>query len=407
MSVRKPPKRTAASIATSQANGSQSLGRIPLALRRKIEEMAARYPVRLLGLAETRVLNHDLGAAERLYRSLIAPYPDLPPLLDRNFQDLARQYLELEAWERIRDAQLEHRWEQNKHTQLRLAAEFGRDLRGNIKLYMEGGLQSLPDSPAKFRMQVQCLEELLWKLNQRDFNLKTQLTYLYGKDFAANTDRADTICCNCRRLMEPASGEEPLSEDEFQRLLDQIHEEQEEIAGDHGLVREEKTMTRTACLALLGPTHEDLWMDRQGERLRQAIDRKQTLIVRLLKLYGIQPQRVDAREQTTGESDGDPARAAEAGSRQQGTGAAGTAGDADHGSPCAPVSKLQPTVPSQRSREEPAHCQREGGESAIFDGQQQGVESKSDQEQSAGAAVENEDRGSESIVGESGLAEKN
>lgn len=286
MSVRKPPKRTAASIAASQANGRKSLGPIPEEILRQVEEKAAKYPVRLLGLAEMRVLNQDLGAAERLYRALIAPYADLPPLLDRNFQDLARQYLELEAWERIRDAQLEHRWEQNKHTQLRLAAEFERDLRGNIKLYMEGGLQSLPDSPAKFRMQVQCLEELLWKLNQRDFDLKTQLTYLYGKDFAADTDRAETICFNCRRLMEP-SGEEPLSEDEFQRLLDHIRAEQGEIAGDHGLVREEKTMTRTACLALLGPTHDDLWMDRRGDQLRRAIDRKQWVIIGLLQAFGL------------------------------------------------------------------------------------------------------------------------
>jgi hypothetical protein len=289
--LRKSPKRTEATIAASRANGSKSLGRIPPALLRKVEEMAARYPVRLLGLAETRVLNQDLGAAERLYRELIAPYgDDLPPLLDRNFQDLARSYLELEAWERIRDAGLEYRWAQNKHTQLRLAAEFERDLRGNIKKYMEGGLQSLPDSPAKFRMQFQCLQELLWKLNRRDFDLKTQLTYLYGKDFAPDTDRAETICFFCRRLMEPTPGDDPVSEEDFQRLLDRVHEEEEEIAGEHGLVREEKTMTRTACLALLAPTREDLWMDRQGERLRQAIDRKQMLIMRLLKLYGIQPK---------------------------------------------------------------------------------------------------------------------
>jgi hypothetical protein len=390
MSLRKSPERTEALVAANQANGRKSLGRIPPELRRKIEEMAARYPVRLLGLAETRVLNQDLGAAERLYRELIAPYePDVPPLLAHNFQDLARYYLELEAWERIRDAQLEHRWEQNKHTQMRLAAEFERDLQGNVKQYMEGGLQSLPDSPAKFRMQVQCLEELSWKLNRHDFDLKTQLTYLYGKDFAPKTDRAETLCFLCRRVMEVAPGEEPPKED-LERLLELINEEQLEVAGEHCLVREEKTMTRTACLALLGPTHEDLWMDRQGERLRQAIDRKQMLIMRLLKLYGIQPQRTDAGKQAADESNAHPAPAEAAGDQQQVQATAGAVEAEKESSPAA-VDGVQHPVRSHPSRETPAHGEREVLESAISNGQHAELESKSHREQEPGAAVEDED----------------
>jgi hypothetical protein len=288
MSLRKPPERTSALIAANQANGRKSRGRFTEEQIRRAEELAAKYPVRLLGLAEARVLNQEPGAAERLYRELIAPYPHLPPLLERSFQDLARLYLELEAWERIRDAQLEQRWAQNKLTQLRLAAEMERDLQGNVQQYLAGGLQGLPDSPAKLRMQFECLEGLLLKLNRRDFTLlKTELTYLYGKDLSATSDRAETICLFCRRLMEPTPGEEPLGEEEFQRLLDLVNAEELQIAGDYGLARDEKTMTRTACLAHLGPTHESLWMDRQGERLRQAIDRKQWVIIGLLQAFGL------------------------------------------------------------------------------------------------------------------------
>ena len=299
MSLRKSPKRAEAAIAANQANGRKSLGPIPPEILRQVREKAAKYPVRLLGLAEMRVLNQDLGAAERLYRELIAPYPHLPPLLDRNFQDLARQYLELEAWERIRDAGLEHRWERNKIAQMRLVAEVQRDLQGNVKKYLEGGYQSLPDSPAKFQKQFECLEGLILKLNRRDFNLKTELTYLYGKDFVASTDRAETICFLCRQLMDPTPDDEPLNEERYQQVLDLVKEEQAEIAGFYGLARDEKMMTRTECLALLGPTREDLWMDRQGERLRQAIDRKQRLIVRLLKMYGLEAHSGDVSQPQT------------------------------------------------------------------------------------------------------------
>ncbi|HXJ93525.1 MAG TPA: hypothetical protein VMT20_11655 [Terriglobia bacterium] len=299
MSVRKPPKRSEAAAAASRANGRKARCPIPEEIVRQVSERAARYPIRLLGLAEMRVLNQDLGAAEKLYRELIAPYSYLPPLLSRNFQDLARQYLELEAWERIRDAGLEHRWARNKIAQMRLEAEVQRDLRGNVKQYLEGGYQSLPDSPAKFQKQFECLESLIIKLEQRDFDLRTLLTYLYGKELTPNTDRAETICLLCQQLMDPAlGGGEPLSEDQYQHLLDLAKEEQEEIGRFYGLARDEKMMTRTECMALLGNTREDAWMDRQGERMRQAIDRKQALIVRLLKLYGIQPQ-----PQVAGQSD--------------------------------------------------------------------------------------------------------
>jgi hypothetical protein len=287
MSLRKPPERTAAAVAARQANGRKSRGRFTNEQIRRSEEMVAKLPVRLLGLAEARVLNQEPGAAERLYRELIAPYPYLPPLLERSFQDLARLYLELEAWERIRDAQLEQRWAQNNLAQRRLIADALGDLRGTAKQFLEEGLQNLPDSPAKFRKQAECLELLAWKLNRREFDFDANLNYLYGKDLDPTNDRAHTICVRCRKLMDAKPGEEPLSEAAFQVLLDLVETEKQEVLLAYALTLGEKTMTRTDCQALLGPSHKDLWMDRRGDQLRRAIDRKLLLITRLLKMYGL------------------------------------------------------------------------------------------------------------------------
>ncbi len=56
-------------------------------------------------------------SGEELYRELISPYQrpgqPAPPMLATHFHDLARLRLELEAWEHIRDAQIEERWRQS------------------------------------------------------------------------------------------------------------------------------------------------------------------------------------------------------------------------------------------------------------------------------------------------------
>ena len=288
MSLRKLPTGTAASIAASQANGRKSHGRFTKEQIRQAEEIVAKLPVRLLGLAEARVLNQEPGAAERLYRELTAPYgPNLPPLLARNFQDLARLYLELEAWERIRDAQLEQRWMQNHLVRRRLFLEIERDLQATARQVLAEGLESLPDSPAKFRRQADLLELLRFRLEKRDFKVEDVLHYLYGKGLNTKHDRAHAICASCRTLIEAKPGEQPLGDSAFQELLDIVEAEEQEAITAYGLALDEKTMTRAACQARLGPTHEDLWMDRRGERLRQAIDRKQWVIIGLLQAFGL------------------------------------------------------------------------------------------------------------------------
>lgn len=64
-----------------------------------------------------------------------------------HFQDLAPRHLELEAWERIRDAQLEHRWQQNDVERRRRYQEMERDLAATAAQLLEHGLCHLDDSP--------------------------------------------------------------------------------------------------------------------------------------------------------------------------------------------------------------------------------------------------------------------
>lgn len=286
MSLRKSPRRTPASVEARQLNSLKSTGPRTESGKDRAK-FNSRYPVRLLGLAEARVLNQDVGAAERLFHDLIAPYPNAPPVLVMHFEDLARRHLELEAWERIRDAQLEQRWVQNHLMRRRLFLEMERDLEGTTKQFLEEGIYTLPDSPAKFRKLANCLELLQAHLRGADFQMEPVLHYLYGKDLDATHDRAHTICIRCRKLIEAKPGEQPLGGPEFEELLDLVAAEEKDALTAYGLALDEKTMTRAACQARLGPTREDVWMDRRGEQLRIAIDRKQRVITELLKALGL------------------------------------------------------------------------------------------------------------------------
>ena len=48
-----------------------------------------------------------------------------------------------------------------------------------------------------------------------------------------------------------------------------------------------RSLREAAKRARLAPTREDHWMNRQGDRLRQAIDRKIKFTLALLKLYNL------------------------------------------------------------------------------------------------------------------------
>ncbi|HEY6292509.1 MAG TPA: hypothetical protein VI455_13255 [Terriglobia bacterium] len=298
----RPPRATSPlRRAASRANGRKSRGPVTDAGKQRASQNARKLPIRLLGLAEAKTLNQELASAEVLYRELIAPYEPAPPLLAMHFQDLARLRLELEAWERIRDAQLEDRWQQNDLKRRLLFHQMDRELPATMKEIAEGGLQHQEDSAGKFKEQMKYLAALKLKLTRRDFNLKFLLHNLYGKELDPKYARAQTICIRCERLMNPA-GREPLSHEQFEGLLDLVAAEEQDAITAYRLELDQKTMTRAACLGRLGPTRHDIWMNLQGERLRQAIDRKQWVITGLLKAMGlIRPAALEAADETEDE----------------------------------------------------------------------------------------------------------
>jgi len=285
---RPAPASSERKIAANQANGRKSRGPVTPEGKKRVGQNARKFPVRLLGLAEAKVLNQEPGAAERLYRELIAPYEPAPPILAMHFQDMARQRLELEAWERIRDAWLEDRWQQNDIKRRRRFFEMEREQPLSLKQRAEEGIESRPDSAAKFKEQMDNLGALKQKLAKREFDagLGLLLRNLYGKDLDAKYPRSQTICMRCERLMDPA-GSHPLSEGEFEGLLDLLEAEEQRAITAYGLELDEKTMTRAACMGRLSSARDDLWMNLQGERLRQAIDRKQWVITGLLQALGL------------------------------------------------------------------------------------------------------------------------
>jgi hypothetical protein len=176
---------------------------------------------------------------------------------------------------------------QNHLEQRRLFLEMERDLQGTTKQFLEEGLEAQPDSPAKFRKLARCLELLQVHLKERDFQMEPVLHYLYGRNLDATHDRAHTICIRCKKLLDANPGDQPLGESEFEELLDLVAAEERDALAAYGLALDQKTITRAACQARLGPGREDVWMDRRGEQLRNAIDRKQRVINDLLKILGL------------------------------------------------------------------------------------------------------------------------
>jgi hypothetical protein len=252
-------------LTANRLNAQNSTG--PRSLPGKLRSSQnARISVRLLGLAEAHTLNQDLNAAGQLYRQLIAPYEPAPPLLARQFEDLARLYLELEAWERIRDAQLEDRWQQTDIECRRSYQEMQRDLQGTAQELLKNGLCRQPESAARFKKQAECLDILKDHLTRRDFNFGLILRYLYGQELNPPSDRALTICARCQKLANPET-RPSLTGEEFEELLNVLEEELRDALLAYALCLDEKTMTRVARLARLGPTRDDHWTNRHAERL--------------------------------------------------------------------------------------------------------------------------------------------
>jgi len=247
------------------------------------------YSGRLYGAVQSRTLRLDPGGAERIYQELVRPYerPDrpVPAMLAIHFHDLARLRLELESWERIRDAELAEGWRQNQIERRQRLHNLLKDIPVSNEEMLEKGLAGLPESPARTKKLVECLSMLGSALDRRDFDVGPVLRSIYGKELYPASDRALIICIQCRRLMNEKR--KPLSDEEFEELRHLVELEQQDAVAAYGLCVDHATMPEAACVARLSQTPADRAMSLQGERLRQAIDRKQRVIVSVLRLLGL------------------------------------------------------------------------------------------------------------------------
>lgn len=301
----------------------------------------ARLPVRLLGLAEARTLNQDVNAAGKLYRRMIAPYEPAPPLLARQFEDLARLYLELEACERMRDAQLEDRWEQSDIERREAFFEMDRDLQGTTEEIFEKGLCRQPDCPAKFKRLVDTLSIVKDHLLRRDYDLDSMLHYLYGKDLNPPSDRGQTICMGCQKLMDPEKVSS-ITDVQIQRLLGTVEEEEDAAVMAYALLLDQKSISRAGRLARLAPNRDDHWMNRQLERLRHDIDRKLKLILTLLEMFGFEQQPRHGRSPRLRRGSGAPEGGSQGGPNTDSN------ADSDAGSNASADGRPRPALPPDR-----------------------------------------------------------
>jgi hypothetical protein len=302
-------KTSSRKAAANRANAQKSTGpRTERGLEQVVKNLSEPGP-RLLGLAEARILKLEPGAAEQLYRKLIAPYDPAPPLLVLHFQDLARLQLELQALERIRDAQLEDRAQQTAIKVRRLYREMDRELGVPPKDVFEKGLYSIADSPAKFRMQCDALAVLKTQLQRRDFEaMGPALRQLYSNALNPGYERAQLICIDCQQLMNPDG--EPFSDEDLKLLLRLVDREIEDAMDGYALELDERTKTLEARLAELAPTRQDVWFSLEIDRLRRAVDRKQWVITGLLQTLK-PPEKTE--EGTAGKTEGGELSAPEKG----------------------------------------------------------------------------------------------
>jgi hypothetical protein len=336
MPLRNRPQRTPAALAANRANAQKSTGpRTPEGKQRSLNNLK-RYFGRLLGVPEALALDQEPGAAIHLYHELIAPYEPAPALLAMHFRDLARLQLELQAWEGIRDAEMKNRAEQTMLEQHRRGLKMDRELRATLSEIFDTGLCRMDDSCGKFNAQCEALWTIRELVKIGNFaDLKVPLARLYGVKMEADTDCGRMLCACAERLMPPeqevtrepapawplaqpyprpkesvpqqrepseqvrqpvqtaeqagesTEGTDTSRQEDLKDLIDLVRAEERKVMAAWELALYEKQMTTAASQARLAPTRDDHWMNRQGDRLRQAIDRKMRLTPVLLKAAGL------------------------------------------------------------------------------------------------------------------------
>jgi len=294
---------TTTRVAANRLNALKSTGPRTAAGKRRSRMNALRnYSGRLTGAAQTVSLRLEPGGAERLYEQLVRPYqrPDrpVPAMLAMHFHDLARLRLELETWERIRDAEMEEQWRQGKIERRRRLHELTKDLAITDEQAVAKGVQGLPESAARAKKMAQYLAMIQACLAEQNFDVGPILTALYGKEHNPDSDEGMIICMQCDRLSKSKQGN-GLTEDEFKQLLRLVAAEARDALAAYTLYLDEATMPEAACVARLKLTREDRAMSLHGERLRQAIDRKQRVIISLLRALGLN-RKDDGEEDENG-----------------------------------------------------------------------------------------------------------
>lgn len=285
---------SARQLAVNRANAQKSTGpRTPEGKERSKMNAFKYCSVRLLGAAEYKTVRMIPGEAEKLFQRLMEPYEPVPPMLALHFQDLARLHLELEAWERIRDAYLEHRGQQTELEKHRRLEETERDLPSFTP--EARALYHLPDSPGKFRAIADNLMLIDNQFRRRKIDSDTDvlLRFVYGPDFKSDHQHGQEICVLWQRLI---SGKRRATKNEIKRLRVLVQVERAQAELDYQLRLNEKSMTPCACMAgLEASTLEEQRMNRHGQALREAIDRKQNVINRLLRVLGLASPEVRSR----------------------------------------------------------------------------------------------------------------
>jgi hypothetical protein len=297
MSLRKSPRRALAVVEAGRASAAPTTTTITDERPRKVIrqpnamenlQTTQRQFGRLPGGPEAIALKPEPGAAIHLYKELIAPYEPAPPaLLSMHFRDLARLQLELEAWEGIRDAEMEHRAQQSELEIRRRQREVDRELEPVVTDVFETGLSRMADSLARVKDQHESLLALKLYLRRREFAaMDPVLRRLYGKGLHPDHERGQIICIQCRTCMK---AEDPycLSDEQLNQLIGLVEAEERDTLEAQEIALSERQVSIAAAKARLALTRDDHWMNRQRDRLRQAIDRKMRFTPALLQVLGL------------------------------------------------------------------------------------------------------------------------
>ena len=152
-----------------------------------------------------------------------------------------------------------------------------------------GGFQGVETIRGQFaaraRKMVEYFRMLQGCLAERDFDVDPILTALYGRDHNPDSEEGLIICIQCQRLGKKNG----LTEDEFKELLRLVAAKARDALEDYTVYLDQATMPEAACVARLKQRPQDRAMSLHGERLRQAIDRKQWVITGLLRALGLTP----------------------------------------------------------------------------------------------------------------------